>query len=146
MKQNEPAGGGGDGAVTGAGLRDGIIARAVILPVDSYGTFEHETFLDLRVFVLRVGAGQPNSEGLSSATRMVRALRGLGNAHAIVGAKAKADARMARIVPVIETIRGEGATSLRGIAEELNRQGILTARGGQWYATTVKNLLDRAAR
>ena len=75
-----------------------------------------------------------------------RALRGLGNGRAIVGAKAKADAHMARVVPVIETIRGEGATSLRGIAEELNRQGILTARGGQWYATTVKNLLDRAAR
>ena len=75
-----------------------------------------------------------------------RALRGLGNAHAIVGTKAKADAHMARVVPVIETIRGEGATSLRGIAEELNRQRILTARGGQWYATTVKNLLDRAAR
>jgi DNA invertase Pin-like site-specific DNA recombinase len=75
-----------------------------------------------------------------------RALRGLGNAHAIVGAKAKADAHMARIVPVIETIRGQGATGLRGIAEELNRQGILTARGGRWYATTVKNLLDRAAR
>src|SRR5712672_2586388 len=75
-----------------------------------------------------------------------RALRGLGNAHAIVGAKAKADAHMARVVPVIETIRGEGATSLRGIAEQLNRQGILTARGGPWYATTVKNLLDRVAR
>jgi len=75
-----------------------------------------------------------------------RALRGLGNAHAIEGAKAKADTHMARVVPVIETIRGEGATSLRGIAEELNRQGILTARGGRWYATTVKNLLDRAAR
>src|SRR5713226_8632785 len=35
-----------------------------------------------------------------------RALRGLGNAHAIVGAKAKADTHMARVVPVIETIRG----------------------------------------
>src|SRR5712675_430248 len=75
-----------------------------------------------------------------------RALRGLGNAHAILGAMAKADAHMARVVPVIETIRGDGATSLRGIAEELNRQGILTARGGRWYATTVKNLLERAAR
>jgi DNA invertase Pin-like site-specific DNA recombinase len=75
-----------------------------------------------------------------------RALRGLGNAHAIVGAKATADKHMTRVVPVIETLRGEGATSLRGIADELNRQGILTARGGEWYATTVKNLLDRAAR
>jgi DNA invertase Pin-like site-specific DNA recombinase len=75
-----------------------------------------------------------------------RALRGLGNGRAIVGAKAKADAHMVRVVPVIETIRREGATGLRGIAEQLNRQGILTARGGRWYATTVKNLLDRVTR
>ena len=33
MKQNEPAGGGDDGAVTSAGLRDGVIAGAIILPV-----------------------------------------------------------------------------------------------------------------
>ena len=56
MKQNEPAGGGDDGAVTSAGLRDGVIAGAIILPVNSYGAFEHETFLDLRVIVLGVDA------------------------------------------------------------------------------------------
>jgi Recombinase len=49
-------------------------------------------------------------------------------------------------VPVIEAIRGDGTTSLCGIAKELHRRGILTARGGEWYATTVKNLLDRASR
>jgi DNA invertase Pin-like site-specific DNA recombinase len=74
-----------------------------------------------------------------------RALSGLGNVHAVTAVKAGADARMSRILPVIENIRGEGKTTLRGIAKELNRRGILTARGGQWYATTVKNLLDRAA-
>ena len=47
---------------------------------------------------------------------------------------------------VIEAIRGEGTTSLRGIAEELNRRGILTGRGGGWYATTVKNLIDRGTK
>jgi DNA invertase Pin-like site-specific DNA recombinase len=56
-----------------------------------------------------------------------------------------ADARPSRVLPVIDTIRRVGTTSLHGIAVELNRRGILTARGGQWYATTVKNLLDRAA-
>ena len=53
---------------------------------------------------------------------------------------------MSRVVPVIEAIRGEGTTSLHGIAEELNRRGVLTARGGGWYATTVKNLTDRATK
>jgi len=74
-----------------------------------------------------------------------RALRGLGNAHAVAVVKAGADARTSRVLPVIDAIRRAGTTSLHGIAMELNRRGILTARGGQWYATTVKNLLDRAA-
>jgi DNA invertase Pin-like site-specific DNA recombinase len=73
-----------------------------------------------------------------------RALRGLGNARAVAAVKAGADGHMSRVVPVIEAIRGEGTTSLHGIAKELNRRGILTARGGGWYATTVKNLIDRA--
>jgi hypothetical protein len=32
---------------------------------------------------------------------------------------------------------------LKGIADELNRMGITTARGGAWYASSVKNLLAR---
>jgi DNA invertase Pin-like site-specific DNA recombinase len=75
-----------------------------------------------------------------------RALRGLGNARAVAAVKAGADGHMSRVVPVIEAIRGEGTTSLHGIAKELNRRGILTARGGGWYATTVKNLIDRATK
>src|SRR5207237_8111525 len=62
-----------------------------------------------------------------------RALRGLGYAPASSAVQAGSGGHMTRVVPVIENIRAEGATSLRGIAEELNRQGILTARGGQWY-------------
>jgi DNA invertase Pin-like site-specific DNA recombinase len=75
-----------------------------------------------------------------------RALHGLGNAHAVAAVKAGADAHMSRVLPVIEAIHAEGTTSLHGIAAELGRRGILTARSGHWYATTVKNLLDRSAR
>jgi len=50
-----------------------------------------------------------------------------------------------RGIAVIEAIRDDGVTSLLGIAGELNRRGILTARGGQWYATTVRNMLERSA-
>jgi DNA invertase Pin-like site-specific DNA recombinase len=74
-----------------------------------------------------------------------RALRGLGNAHAVAVVRAGADAAASRVLPVIEAIRRARTTSLDGIALEFNRRGILTARGGRWYATTVKNLLDRAA-
>lgn len=33
--------------------------------------------------------------------------------------------------------------SLRGIARRMNEDGLLTARGGQWTATAVKNILER---
>ncbi len=72
-----------------------------------------------------------------------RALRGLGNAAGVAAVKAGADQHAAQVLPVIAAIRGDGITSLKGLAAELNRRGILTARGGQWYATTVRNLLDR---
>ena len=64
------------------------------------------------------------------------------------GAKAnagKADAYAANITPVIKAIRDAGATSLAGVAEALNARGIKTARGGSWYATTVRNIEQRIA-
>ena len=38
-----------------------------------------------------------------------------------------------------------GAETLRDIAAALNARGIATAPGGRWYATSVKNVLDRPA-
>src|SRR6266436_2219954 len=37
-----------------------------------------------------------------------------------------------------------GATTLRQIAEALNARGVATARGGQWHAKSVSNILERA--
>jgi hypothetical protein len=35
--------------------------------------------------------------------------------------------------------------SLRAIAAELNRQGIQTKEGRQWFFTTIQGILNRAA-
>src|SRR5215813_15168109 len=59
------------------------------------------------------------------------------------GNRAAAGRFAAQLAPVIQAIRADGITSLEGMAAELNARGILTARGGQWYATTVRNLLAR---
>jgi DNA invertase Pin-like site-specific DNA recombinase len=74
-----------------------------------------------------------------------RALRvaGRGNSDAVAAVKANADAHAAQVRPIIDAMRGEGITSLHAIAKALNDRGILTARGGAWYATSVKNLLVR---
>ena len=52
-------------------------------------------------------------------------------------------------VPIAGVVGRSNASSvagLRKIAEELNTRGILTARNGQWYPTTVRNLLARSGR
>jgi len=59
--------------------------------------------------------------------------------------KANADAHAARVLPVIEAIRKTGATSLRAIAAELAARKVETARGGEWNAAQVSNILKRAA-
>ena len=73
-----------------------------------------------------------------------RALRGRGNASAVAAIRASAAAHTAQVLPVIAAIQAEGKVSLHSIAAELNRRGILTARGGRWYAATVRNTLARA--
>ena len=57
--------------------------------------------------------------------------------------KAAADQFAANIMPVIEQVKATGTTSLRGIAGQLNQRGLKTARGGAWYAGTVRNALAR---
>ena len=57
----------------------------------------------------------------------------------------KADQHSANVLPVIRQIAARGA-SLRQIAVELNMRDIKTARGGKWYAATVRNALTRENR
>jgi DNA invertase Pin-like site-specific DNA recombinase len=59
------------------------------------------------------------------------------NAMAVV--KAEADRYAANVLPIIRE-----ATTLRDIAEALNARGVATARGGQWHAKSVSNILERA--
>lgn len=56
---------------------------------------------------------------------------------------ANSDAFAESLVPVLQDIRGQGCTSLRAIATELNAKGIRTRRGGRWHVSTVRNLIAR---
>jgi hypothetical protein len=47
------------------------------------------------------------------------------------------------VLPIVRQIQAAGATTLAQIAEVLNAHGVQSARGGAWYPSTVKNLLDR---
>jgi DNA invertase Pin-like site-specific DNA recombinase len=72
-----------------------------------------------------------------------KALRGHGNGPAVAAIKAKAKHFADEIAPVIADIREVGITSYRGIAQELNSRGILTARRGTWYPSTVRTVMAR---
>lgn len=58
--------------------------------------------------------------------------------------KAKATNRAADLLPVINAIRQSGTTTLKGIADALNAQGIPTAKGGTWGPTQVSRVEARA--
>lgn len=57
--------------------------------------------------------------------------------------KAIADQHVANVRPIIDQLRAAGLSTLRDIAAALNARGIATARGGQWYASSVRRLLGR---
>jgi len=58
---------------------------------------------------------------------------------------AAADAFAANVRPIIKEIQnGGGVSSLRGVAKALTARGIKTARGGEWTAVQVSDILRRA--
>jgi DNA invertase Pin-like site-specific DNA recombinase len=58
---------------------------------------------------------------------------------------AKAQERANRVLPLIRELQAGGVTSLSGLARELNRRGVPTARGaGQWQPVQVQRVLELA--
>lgn len=56
------------------------------------------------------------------------------------GNRAKAIEFAAKVLPLVQQYRDQDL-SLAAIADKLNRLGVKTARGGAWYAATVRNLM-----
>jgi DNA invertase Pin-like site-specific DNA recombinase len=116
-----------------------------------------ELGLDVDPFVLHLFAALAEKERVLISTRTRQALTvakargvvlGSPNLHraresAVEAIRAEADKHAANILPLIRGAQKAGATTLRAIAEALNARGVATARGGQWHATSVKNMLDR---
>lgn len=80
--------------------------------------------------------GNPNG-----AAALRRAAK--GNAASVVAIKDNADAFAEGLRGTVGLIRAEGTTSLAGIAAELNARHMVTARGGRWHPSSVRNLLAR---
>jgi DNA invertase Pin-like site-specific DNA recombinase len=69
---------------------------------------------------------------------------GKGNTAAVRAIQEQAKDHARDVLPIIEAIRAEGTTTLRGIARELNNRGIQTPRGAKWYPASVRNVLQQA--
>src|ERR1700758_4464310 len=112
---------------------------------------------DVDPFVLHLFAALAEKERSLISTRTRQALaaakaRGwtLGNPKLSVARKgavqavtAEADRFAANVLPIIREAQKAGAATLREIASALNARGVATARGGQWHATSVSNILER---
>ncbi|WJM56264.1 recombinase family protein [Pseudomonas asiatica] len=53
----------------------------------------------------------------------------------------KADTHKAKLLPYVLAALYKGASTLQALADELNTQGLHTARGGEWVPTTVRRLM-----
>ena len=86
-----------------------------------------------------VKLGNPNgAEALRRAGKGAVALR--------KAVSANADRFAEELAPVMADIRAEGHMTLRAIASELNRRGMMTRRGGTWQVSNVRNLVGRLGR
>ena len=83
-----------------------------------------------------VKLGNPNG-----AAALRRA--GKGGAALRAAVVANADEFANGLAVVVEELRQDGITTLRGMADELNRRGLVTRRGGRWHVSNVKNLMRR---
>jgi DNA invertase Pin-like site-specific DNA recombinase len=62
---------------------------------------------------------------------------------AVEANKEAAERFAANVVPIIKQIQASGVRGFRGVARALTARGVKTARGGQWTARAVINVLER---
>ena len=63
--------------------------------------------------------------------------------HGALANRRAADLYAYEIAPIIGELQASGIVLPRGIADELSKRQVRTARGGAWHPTTVARLLAR---
>jgi DNA invertase Pin-like site-specific DNA recombinase len=129
----------------------GLMAQRVPFVVTELG-------VDADPFMLHIYAALAEKEralisARTSAALQARKAQGvkLGNPRAAEASvlageakRANADAFAANVLPIVHQLQAAGVTTLAAIAEALNARGVKTARGGDWHASSVRNILLRA--
>ena len=60
-----------------------------------------------------------------------------------LASKHAADARARALASTLRELRAAGFVSRQSVADELNRRGVPTVRGGKWHCTTIVRMLTR---
>lgn len=81
------------------------------------------------------------ARGVKLGARDQKALSDLGNRAIVAVAEEFAE----KLRSTIEGLNAQGIASASAIADELNRKGIASAKGGSWSVTTARRLLRRLA-
>jgi len=117
-------------------LMIGIMAQVAQWEAEQIGKRTREALQSAKARGQRLG--NPNG-----AAALLRA--GKGNDGAVDAVKANATARAEQMRPIVDDMRQRGIASLGGLSAALNEGGFVTARGGKWHASSVRNLLARLA-
>lgn len=78
--------------------------------------------------------------GQRGSVERMATMAAAGTRASAVARQTDASRRRLDLLPIIQDLKGGGASSLRAIANALNREGLTTSRGGRWTATQVRRL------
>ncbi|MCU4652136.1 resolvase [Roseibacterium sp. SDUM158016] len=118
-------------------LAVGIMALVAQQERDAISRWTREALAAAKVRGVKLG----NPNGAAALRRA-----GKGGAALRDTIRQNADEHAAALAPVVEALRTEGHTTLRAMADALNARGMMTRRGGRWYVSNVRNLLQRIGR
>lgn len=91
-----------------------------------------------------LAAAKARGVKLGGKRKNSRAIHRAGVPKSVAVRKAKAADFASNLAPVIASVRKEGATTMRAIADALNERGVPTPRGGVWGPSQVQRMLQRA--
>ncbi len=116
--------------------------------------YVHRRAVGTSAHAVHAARGRRSSQISSMDCAITRGGARLGNPRNIAHAgalgrgvqTATADQFVSGLMPRVQVIRSTGAITLEAMTQALNQRGIRSARGGQWRASSVANLLARAEK
>ena len=106
---------------------------------------EHEREMISQRTKAALAVAKARGVALGNPQHLTDAARQQGTSESAKVRKAKAQSRASDYIPIIETIKADGITTLAAIADAMNLRNVPAPRGGRWQATQVKRVIDQSA-